>query len=177
MASIVRRRSLPRQAGKASAAAAAAVACLVATAAPAAAELITLPPGEACRDFPVILDIGDDSKRNTRTFLDRNGNEVMLTTGRAESVVVTNATTGESVTVPSRGARTRQTTIDGTTTFVSTGNLLLILFSSDVGGDGLTPTSTTLTAGRTVFTVDENGVFTVQSVSGKTTDICKVLAP
>jgi len=138
---------------------------------------IDLPAGEACSDFDVTLVIGDDSKRNTRTFVDRNGNEVILTTGRAESVVVINAETDESVTVPSRGARTKQTTNpDGSTTFESTGNLLLVLFSTDVGGDGLTPTSTTLIAGRTVFTVDPDGVFTVQSVSGKTTDVCAVLA-
>lgn len=157
--------------------ASAAALTVLAMATPAAALTIPLPQGEACEDFPVTLDIGDDSKRRTRTFTDRNGNTVTMVTGAAESVSVTNAVTGESLTVTSRGARTRQTEhADGTTTVEFTGHLLLVLFSSDVGGDGLTPTSTTLIAGRTVITIDENGVFTVESVSGKTTDICAALA-
>lgn len=150
---------------------AAAAASLVATTTPAAAAHVVydLPAGEACTDFPVRLVIGDDGKRTTR------GN---LTTGRAESAVVINLETGESVTVPSRGARTLITTnADGTTTYQFNGNLLLVLFSTDVGGAGLEPSSTTLIAGRTVFTVDKEGVFTVESVTGKTTDICEVLAP
>lgn len=162
----------------------AAVTCLVATSAPATAAITVFPDGEACVGFDVSLD-GGDSKRNTRTFMDWDGNTVVLTTGAAERVVVTNLETGESVTAPARGVRTRATTDDnGTasladdiTTFEITGNLLLILFSSDAGGAGLTPSSTTLISGRTVFTVDAMGVFTVQSVSGKTTDICAALAP
>lgn len=159
--------------------AAAAVACLVATTTPAVADdPPDLPAGEACPDFAVRLDFGDDGKRNTRTFEGRDGNTVVLTTGAAESVVVTNLQTGESVTAPARGARTRTTTeADGTTTVDFTGNLLLVLFSTDAGGAGLTPSSTTLIAGRTVFTVDAAGVFTVQSVNGKTTDICAALTP
>jgi len=35
--------------------------------------------------------------------------------------------------------------------------------------------STTLYVGRVVFTVDTSGVFTLQSVSGKSTDICAAL--
>ena len=81
------------------------------------------------------------------------------------------------MTIPARGARTEITTnLDGSQTYVSTGNLLLILFSTDPGGDGLTPTSTTLISGRTVFTVDRAGVYTVESVTGTTTDICAALA-
>ncbi len=165
---------------RASLSTAAALACCVATAGPAtAAELIFLPEGEACADFDVTLEIGNDSKRNTRMF-ERHGKAVSLTTGAAESVIVSRVddlgTVLQSVTVPSRGARTEITTNpDGSSTFVSTGNLLLVLFSTDAGGAGLSPTSTTLIAGRTVFTVDEEGVFTVESVRGKQTDICAAL--
>lgn len=159
----------------------AAAACLVATSAPASADVF--PDGEACIGFDVAID-GGVSNRKSRTFEDKDGNTVVLTTGRAESVIVTNLRSGESLTVPARGVRTRQTTDDnGTTdpadditTFEFTGNLLLVLFSTDIGGAGLPPSSTTLIAGRTVFTVDAMGVFVVQSVSGKTTDICAVLA-
>lgn len=145
-----------------------------ATAAPAAPVTYRFDPGVAC-DFAVQLVIGGDSKRNSRTFTDRAGNKVELITGAAESVLVTG--NGNSVTVPSRGARTEITMhADGSQTYEFTGNLLLVLFDTDLGGDGLTATSTTLIAGRTVFTVDESDVYTVQSVTGKTTDICAVLA-
>ena len=160
----------------------AAAACLIATSAPASAQVF-LPDGEACIGFDVALDIGEGN-RTSRTFEDKDGNTVVLTTGRAESVVVTNLETEESVTAPARGVRTRATTDDnGTadpaddiTTFEVTGNLLLVLFSTDIGGAGLPPSSTTLIAGRTVFTVDAQGIYIVQSVSGSTTDICEVLA-
>src|SRR5215213_609013 len=153
--------------------AASAAACLVVTAPAIAVTTIPLPAPLACPDLNLELDIGDDSKRNTRTFEDRDGNTVVLTTGAAESVVVTNVDTGESVTAPARGARTRTTTAaDGTTTTTHTGHLLLVLFDTDLGGAGLPPSSTTLITGRTVYTVDKGGIFTVQRVNGKTTDIC-----
>ena len=162
----------------------AAAAGLVATSAPATAAVTVFPDGEACLGFDVALD-GGVSNRRSRTFEDRDSNTVVLTTGRAERVQVTNLETGESVTAPARGVRTRATTddngtadpVDDITTFEFTGNLLLVLFSSDIGGAGLPPSSTTLIAGRTVFTVDSMGIFTVMSVSGKTTDICAALAP
>lgn len=100
-----------------------------------------------------------------------------VATGAAETVVVTNLDMGKSATVQSRGARTRQMTSGGTTTYEHTGNLLLVLFSTDDGGGELPIPSTTLIAGRTVFTVDNaTGLFTVQSVSGRTTDLCAALA-
>ena len=161
----------------------AAAACLIATSAPASAYDAEFRDGDACIGFKVGLDFGM-TNRTSRTFEDKDGNTVVLTTGRAESVVVTNDRTKESVTAPARGVRTRATTDDnGTadpaddiTTFEVTGNLLLVLFRSDIGGAGLPPSSTTLIAGRTVFTVNAQGVYIVQSVSGSTTDICEVLA-
>ena len=156
----------------------AALAACVATAAPAAAVTygapLLLPAPLAC-DFDVTLQSGDEDKLNTRTFTDSSGNRVQVVTGAAESLVVSG--NGHSVTVPSRGVHKRITTTasDGSQTFDITGHLLLILFATDLGGDGLLPTSTTLIAGRTVFTVDPAGVYTVQSVTGRTTDICAAL--
>ena len=71
----------------------------------------------------------------------RDGNTVVLETGAAASVVLTTLETGESVTAPARGVRTRATTDDNGTastaddimTYEITGNVVLILFSSDVG--------------------------------------------
>ena len=37
--------------------------------------------------------------------------------------------------------------------------------------------STTQYVGRIVYTVDESGVFTLVSTSGRSTDICAALAP
>ncbi len=169
-------RRLPSRAG---AVCATALTCTVLAATPAAAAptVFELDAPLAC-DFDVVLTINEDDKRNTRELVDRNGNDVTLVTGRAESVVLTAPETGASVAIPSRGARTRTTfdAVTEVTTVEHTGNLVLILFDTDLGGDGLTPTSSTLIAGRTVFTIDSAGVFTVQSVSGRTTDLCEVLA-
>ncbi len=161
----------------------AAATLVLGTAAPAAAADpptydLELPRGIACADFAVGLDfIG--GKRNVRQFTDANGDVVgVLVTGAAEAVVLTNLTTGESVTAPSRGAATRITdTGEGTSTVVHTGNLLLILFPTD---DPAGP-STTLIQGRTVFTVapdpfPDSDLITVQSITGKTTDLCAALA-
>jgi hypothetical protein len=160
-----------------------AIATALAVAAPTAAgasegtDPIVLPEGVACSDFEVRLEVSG-GKRNTRTFTDADGDIVTMTTGAAESVVLTNGETGESVTVGSRGARTRTTVRDGITTVEQTGNLVLVLFPSDVGGEELPVPSTTFISGRTVFTIDDaTGVFTLQQVSGRTTDLCAVLAP
>lgn len=163
---------------------AAAAAAVALTAGPATAAVdpisIDLPAGEACEDFAVSLDISGGN-RKTREFTDRSGNTVVLTTGAADTVLVTRLEdgkpVGEPVRVPARGARTKVVTApDGTSTFTQTGNLLLVLFSSDMGNGILDIPSTTLIAGRTVFTVGEDGAFDLQSVTGRTTDICEVLA-
>ena len=62
---------------------------------------------------------------------------------------------------------------DGTTTVTSTGHNGLILFPTDVPA----APSTTQYVGRIVYTVDESGVFTLVSTSGRSTDICAALAP
>jgi hypothetical protein len=61
--------------------------------------------------------------------------------------------------------------LDGSFTEVDTGHTVLILFPSDNPAGP----STTLIAGRLVFTVDVFGVFSVQQASGKVTDICAAL--
>ena len=162
----------------------AAAALVLGTAAPAAAEDppahdAVLEAGIACADFAVGLDFVGGNRR-TRELRGANGDVVgTLVTGAAEAVVVTNLTTGESVTAPSRGAATRTTiTGEGTSTVTHTGNLLLILFPTD---DPAGP-STTLIQGRTVFTVapdpfPNSDLITVQSITGRTIDLCAALAP
>ena len=79
---------------------------------------------------------------------------------------------GKTFSTTSNGAVSRKTfNLDGSFTEVDTGHNILILFPTD----NPTGPSTTLIVGRLVFTVDAFGVFTVQTVSGKVTDICAAL--
>jgi hypothetical protein len=149
----------------------------VATAATASAAdpdfQFTLPAGVACNDFDLLVE-GTGDNRVMRQFTDQGGNVVrILAAGKGFDLTFTNQNTGETVELPSNGS-VMQTTIndDGTTTVVNTGHNVLILFPTDVPAGP----STTLYVGRLVYTVDTNGVFTLQSTSGPTTDICALLS-
>jgi hypothetical protein len=151
----------------------------VATAAPASAAEpfeFDLPAGTAC-DFRLLVE-GTGDKRIMREFTDKDGNVVrFLAAGKGFDLTFTQLdSSGEPVSTvefPSNGSVT-QTTInaDGTQTVTSTGHNVLILFPSDVPAGP----STTLYTGQLVFTIDTDGVFTVVSSSGPTTDICALLA-
>lgn len=171
--------SRSRSASRLAAITAAAAATLLApapTATGADTHDIELDPGVAC-EFRVGLDI-TGGHRNVRKYAGKDGNPVTVLSGAAESVLVTNLDSGESFRVKSWGARTKETVgEDGTTTVVNSGHLLLVLFPGDDGGNTLSTPSTTLIAGRAEYTVDAKGVFTLRRISGKTTDICAVLAP
>jgi hypothetical protein len=85
----------------------------------------------------------------------------------------TNLTTGKTFSTKSNGAVSQiKFNPDGSYTQQLTGHNVLILFPTDIPSGP----STTLIVGRVVFTVDTNGVFTVQDVNGKTTDICAILS-
>ena len=60
---------------------------------------------------------------------------------------------------------------DGTFTVQATGGNVLILFPTDTGGP-----STIQYLGRVVYTIDETGVFTVESTSGTSRDLCQELS-
>jgi len=131
-----------------------------------------LPAGLACA-FPLKIE-GTGDNRIMKEFTDRDGNVVrMLSAGRGFELTFTNLTSGRSVTVPSNGS-VQQTTIeaDGSLTVQDTGHNVVVLFPTDVPAGP----STTLYTGRLVYTVDLAGVFTVQSISGRTSDICARLA-
>jgi hypothetical protein len=132
-----------------------------------------LPAGVACAEFGLHVE-GTGDKRIMREFTDRNGNVVRtLAAGKGFRLTFTNLSTGKSLTLPSSGS-VQRTTInsDGTSTVVSTGHNVLILFETDIPAGP----STTLYVGRLVYTVDASGVFTLQSTSGRTTDLCALLA-
>jgi hypothetical protein len=131
-----------------------------------------LPAGTACA-FRLLVD-GTGSKQITRTFTDQDGHVVRtIAAGKGFDLTFTNADSGESIGFPSNGSVMKTTTnADGTHTVQVTGHTVVILFPSDVPAGP----STTLYVGRLVYTVDANGVFTVVSSSGPTTDICALLA-
>jgi hypothetical protein len=135
---------------------------------------IFLPAGTAC-SFAVGLDV-TPGNQHTKTLVDEDGDPVRtITAGTGDAVTLTNAETGETLQFRSNGAVTQTVyNDDGTQTVTSTGHLILILFP----GDEPAGPSTTLIAGRIVYdVVTATQVFTVQSISGSTTDLCALLAP
>jgi hypothetical protein len=158
------------------AALAVALALAVGTPAPVAAAApdfsFDLDPGVACAFALGVEGTGD--KRIMREFTDRNGNPVRtLAAGKGFTLTFTNLSTGKSLTLPSSGSVQRTTVnSDGTSTVVSTGHNVLILFETDIRAGP----STTLYVGQLIYTVDASGVFTLQSTSGRATDLCALLA-
>ena len=147
----------------------------VATAAPASAvkppDPITLEAGLAC-EFELKIEFSG-GKRITREFTDETGNVVkIIEAGKGFELTFTNLDNGEFIVFPSNGS-VSQTTInaDGIATVQATGHNVVIFFPTDVPAGP----STTLYEGRLVYTVDADGVFTLQSSSGPTTDICALL--
>ncbi|WP_139191814.1 hypothetical protein [Variovorax sp. CF079] len=139
---------------------------------PVAAETLTLPAGLAC-SFALQIDFSG-TRPEVREFRDKDGNLVKtIQAGKGFQLTFTNLNNGTTLSLKTAGSVTKQTfNPDGTTTFVTTGHNVLILFPSDVPPG---PT-TTLTLGRVVFTVDNSTqVFTLLGTSGRTTDICAVL--
>ena len=127
---------------------------------------ISLPAGEACV-FPLHV-VGTDSKAQVITH--KNGR--VITAGKGFTLTFTNEATGKTVTIRSSGSVQKTTTNpDGTSTVEITGGNVLILFPSDVPAGP----STKQYVGRVVYTVDANGVFTVQSTSGTQRDVCAEL--
>jgi hypothetical protein len=108
-----------------------------------------------------------------KEFTDRNGNPVrLLSAGRGSTLALTNFVANERL-VLKAGCSVTHITLnpDGTQTWAVTGHNLLVLFPTDVPAGP----STTLHVGQVVFTVDPAEVFTVQSVTGTSTDICAAL--
>lgn len=135
--------------------------------------VIDLPAGTACPEFSLQIEIRGSSKV-VKEFTDENGNVVrMLTAGKGPALSFMNLSSGATFSLKPNGAVTHtRFNPDGSSTVSITGHNVLILFPTDIPAGP----STTLHVGRVVFTVDTNGVFTVQKVSGKRTDICAILS-
>jgi hypothetical protein len=133
---------------------------------------ISLPAGVAC-DFPLSVEIRG-ANQVFKEFVDKNGNVVRsLSAGKGSALLFINEDTDATFSLKANGSVSQIAfNPDGSSTQTITGHNVLILFPSDVPAGP----STTLHVGRVVFTVDVNGVFTLQQVSGKTTDICAELS-
>ncbi|BCW81789.1 hypothetical protein [Arthrobacter sp. NicSoilC5] len=130
--------------------------------------------GEACPDFPLRVE-ASGSNVTVRTFYDRQGDPVrILQAGRGYTLTYTNLDTGESLTIRPTGSN--RTIVDNgdTLTITETGTAGIILFPSDTPKG---PSSTQF-YGRIVYTVVDDGSFTLTSLktSGTSIDICARLA-
>ena len=143
-----------------------------ATAADPPDAVFVLPAGVACNDFDLRVEIR--GIQVVKEFTDKNGNIVRtLSAGKGSALLFTNLSTDATVSLKANGSVTHTTfNPDGSSTVALTGHNVLILFPTDVPAGP----STTLHVGRVVYTVDTSQVFTVQQVSGKTTDICAALS-
>lgn len=135
--------------------------------------VIELPAGVAC-EFPLRVEIRGGPQVQ-REFKDKNGNVVRtLSAGRGSALTFFNLTTNATLALKPNGSVTHVTNNpDGTSTWVTTGHNVLILFPTDVPPG---PT-TTLYVGRVTFTVDNvTGIFTLGKTSGQASDICAALS-
>lgn len=135
--------------------------------------VIDLPAGLACAGFDLRVEIWNNPNRVFKEFRDKDGNVVrILTAGKGNTLSFTNRSTNKKLSLKPNGSVEHVAFgLDGSQTWSVTGHNVLILFPTDVPAGP----STTLYVGRVVFTVDTNAVFTLQSVSGRSTDICAAL--
>ena len=98
---------------------------------------------------------------------------MLIEAGNGWDLTFTNLNNDKEITLPSNGSVMKTTfTSSDTRTVQATGNNIVILFPTDTPAGP----STKLYTGRIVYTVAPGEVFTVQSTSGRTTDICELLA-
>jgi hypothetical protein len=131
----------------------------------------SFPAGVAC-DFELGLE-GGGANFHTREFFNKNGDRIrLLTAGRGYGLTFTNVVTGATFSTRSNGSVQHEAfNADGSSTIVSTGHSILILFPTDVP----TGPSSTLYVGRVVFTNDGNSNYVLLDNNGTATDICAAL--
>ena len=136
--------------------------------------VIDLPDGQGCNGFDLHIEGRGGDHQVFKEFKDKNGNVVRtLQAGKGFALTFQNMSTGAQLALQPNGSVIHTTmNPDGSATVAATGHTVLILFPTDVPAGP----STTLYVGRVVYTVDTNGVFTIQQTSGKSTDICASLS-
>lgn len=139
---------------------------------PASADFsIVIPAGVAC-DFALGVDsVGEQPVY--REFEDKDGNLRVLNAGKGVELTFTNTDTGATLALKPDGSVSQITfNPDGSVTLVATGHNVIILYPTDVPAGP----STIQYVGRVVISIDPDEVWTVQSVSGTSTDICATLS-
>jgi hypothetical protein len=134
----------------------------------AAAPAFVFDPGVACA-FGLGIDFGDGGPQNAHEFKDGR----LLSAGRGNALTFTNMDT--KATFSTRATGSSSWTVenpDGSTTQTLIGQWLVILFPTDVPPGP----STTIYVGRVVVDIATDGVWTIESVSGTTTDVCAALS-
>ena len=139
---------------------------------------VDLPAGVACPGFGVRL-LADGLPQVYQEFSDKNGMPVrFISAGRGSVLTFTNLSSGASTTFKTGGSVSHTTVNpDGSWTVAGTGLNTIILFPTDTPAGP----STVLYIGRIVYNLADPGptganVFTLQSFSGSSKDICAILS-
>jgi hypothetical protein len=140
--------------------------------------------GSACAGFDLRVQ-GTGSKRTVREFTDENGNTRTIAAGKGWNLTFTNDFSGKSVVVPSRGSVTDfkvfpgppddGESLTGRRTLHNAGTFFLVLSRPTFRQDRRRRS----TGGGEVYLTsrdDEGAIWRRQRASGRTTDICAVLA-
>lgn len=139
----------------------------------ATADYYEFPAGLACNDFSLGIDTSGGNQQ-VKEFKDADGNVVRtLSTGTGSALKFTNLDTGKTYSTKSNGANTQtRYNADSSTTVTATGHNLLIMFPTDIPPGP----STRIIVGRLVYSVSTDDVFSIQTITGKTSDICEILS-
>lgn len=140
----------------------------------AAADELDFPSGVACPDFPLHIKTTGSLPQVYKEFKDRDGNIIRtLNAGKGWDLLFTNVDTGATFFIKGNGSVSHYTfNPDGTTTYTGTGHNVMIFFPTDVPPGP----STIQVSGRVVSMIDQDGVWTLQEISGKQIDICAALS-
>lgn len=135
---------------------------------------IELEAGLACSDFDLGIDFTSAGNQQFREFKDAEGNVVRtLSTGTGSALKFTNLDSGKTYSTKSNGANAQtRYNADGSSTVTATGHNILIMFPTD----NPPGPSTRIIVGRLVYSVSTDGVFNIQTITGKTSDICEILS-
>ena len=98
------------------------------------------------------------------------GPRAVIAAGSGTSII-DNETTGATYTFRGAGAFTIEENADGSLTFTSSGQTIVFLFDTDPGGP-----ATIVYTGTVVSMVSPDGTFSVVSSTGRTIDVCALLA-
>lgn len=135
---------------------------------------IVFEAGLACSDFGLGIDFTSGSNQQFKEFKDADGNVVRtLSTGTGSGLRFTNLVTGKTYSTKSNGANSQtRYNADGSSSVTATGHNLLIMFPTDIPPGP----STRIIVGRLVYSVSTDGVFSIQTITGKTSNICEILS-